>query len=225
MDPAYPLYRMPEGVAWAQRMHWLRSEGNEGRADQWTSKLRARLGHAGNSRDPLRNFRLGGCVADKRLPLGCRGRADPCQLALYVHCRHAHEQEAGGYRCGSGGIGCANNDRNLGTIARSPNKSRHRGHARLSVGSCLMDASASRSERLDRLFQHDLPLLLHQAPLLCWPAIESSQGSCTSSLTWSSATSSVPVVLCPRRLARSRGGRPTTWFLNTNNPTPMTEHR
>jgi hypothetical protein len=97
----------------------------------------------------------------KRLALGCRGRADPCQLALYVHCRHAHEQEAGGRRCGSGGSGCANNDRNLGTVARSPNESRHRWHARLSVGSSLMDASASRSGRLDWLLQHEVPLLLH----------------------------------------------------------------
>jgi hypothetical protein len=59
---------------------------------QWKPSY-ARLGDAGNSRDPLRNFRLAGCAADKRLAVGCRGRPDPCQLALYVHCHHAHEQE------------------------------------------------------------------------------------------------------------------------------------
>jgi hypothetical protein len=43
----------------------------------------ARLGDASNSRDPVLDFRPGVCVADKRLALGCRGRADSCQLALY----------------------------------------------------------------------------------------------------------------------------------------------
>ena len=38
---------------------------------QWKPSY-ARLGDAGNSRDPLRNFRLGGSMADKRLALGCR---------------------------------------------------------------------------------------------------------------------------------------------------------
>src|SRR5262245_3358519 len=44
------------------------------------AKLLARLGDAGNSRAPVRNFRAGGCVADKRLALGCRGRADEDNL-------------------------------------------------------------------------------------------------------------------------------------------------
>src|SRR5262249_14836036 len=52
-------------------------------------------------------------------------------------------------------------------------------------------------------------------------SIESSQGSCTSSLTWSSATSTVPVVLCPRRLARKSRWSPDHWFLNTNKPAPL----
>src|SRR6266511_3522444 len=45
---------------------------------------------------------------------------------------------------------------------------------------------------------------------------ESTQGSCTLSLTWSSATSTVPVVLCPRRLARKSRWSLDHWFLNTN---------
>src|SRR5215831_17296981 len=52
-------------------------------------------------------------------------------------------------------------------------------------------------------------------------SIESSQGSCTSSLTWSSATSTVPVVLCPMRLARKSRWSPDHWFLNTNKPAPL----
>src|SRR5262245_23955267 len=52
-------------------------------------------------------------------------------------------------------------------------------------------------------------------------SIESSQGSCTSSLTWSSATCTIPVVLCPRRLARKSRWSPDHWFLNTNKPAPL----
>jgi hypothetical protein len=130
------------GVALSQHRRaaspsYARRQGSLGAME---TKLRARIGHAGISRDPVGNFRFGGCVADKRLALGCRSRADPCQLALYVHCCHAHEQEAGGYRFGSGRMYFAKADSNLGTIARSPNQSRRRCYARLSVGDArLMD--------------------------------------------------------------------------------------
>jgi hypothetical protein len=101
------------------------------------TKLRAQLRHAGKSRDPVRDSRLGGCVADKRLALGCRRRADPCQLALYAYCRHADEQEIRGSRPRSGRTEFTNDDRNLGTIACNQNEPRHCCHARLSVGTQL----------------------------------------------------------------------------------------
>ena len=38
---------------------------------------------------------------------------------------------------------------------------------------------------------------------------------------WSSATSTVPVVLCPSMLARKSRWSPDHWFLNTKKPAPL----
>src|SRR5262249_59153055 len=77
------------------------------------TKLRPRPCHAGKSSDPVRASRLVGRMADTRLALYRRRRADPCQLALYAHRCDADEQEDRGCRLGSGGAGFTTKDLKL----------------------------------------------------------------------------------------------------------------